>query len=159
MDSWCPHFNDSRSLMIVEWKDKAKRTCFFKSSSIYLIMKQFLEIYVVNLTFLTSYSNSLTESLFNLEIDIYSSFFYSYSSASTIYSSFWRSKHQSSIQILIKELLSISAFSFLASFNSTHPRFPSTYPSLISKSSALMGFPSLFFLIPRVIPDMRCLRI
>lgn len=55
--------------MILEWKDSAKRTCFLRSLSIYLILKQFFDISSVNLTFLTSYSSSLTASLFNLAIE------------------------------------------------------------------------------------------
>lgn len=52
-----------------EWKDKAKRHCDLSSSSISLIIKQFLEISKVKLTFLTSYSSSLVASLFNLGIE------------------------------------------------------------------------------------------
>lgn len=52
-----PHFKSSRKLIITEWKDNAKSTSFFKSSSISWITKQcFWALFWVNTNFLVLYS-------------------------------------------------------------------------------------------------------
>lgn len=102
-----PHLRSYRKSMIFEWKDKAKRTFFLRSSSISWITKQCFEMSIVNSNCLISYSCSAKAICFSLFLGNNSSEFSSSALASLSSECFLMSRKASPHAILTNELLLI----------------------------------------------------
>ncbi len=102
-----PHFRSSRKSIIFEWKDSAKSTFFFKSSSISWITKQCFEISMVNSSCLISYYCSASAISFSLFFGNRSSGLSSSALASLSPSFFLMSRKASPQAMLTKDSLFI----------------------------------------------------
>lgn len=136
-----PHFKSSLKSIIFEWNDKANSTFFFKSSLIYWITKQFLEISRVNYNYFISYSCSAIAICLILLFgnSYYGLNYYPYISCDIVY--FFKSKQAYPSHMFMNESLFIIPPYFLASLSSTQPFYnaPSDWPYEISIKTALFA--------------------
>lgn len=127
--------------MITEWNDKANRTSFFKSSSIYWITKQcFWALFSVKASFLVLYSIYCLRSLDIFFLWIISSSRDSWVPIISSYSVSSISRMQFPQATLIWDSELISPPYFFASFNSTTPNETAWHPPEISIKIGFIGF-------------------